>query len=123
MDRTHPTRTLNGLKYLFARLKTNGKIVLFPEGTYFKDFVGPGKTRLIQMVLTFQSGARIPILFLPVGIRYEGKGVLEKETNYSDGLTAISTGKIRSAGSDSSGNAGDEPFKPITSGLKISSKA
>jgi len=72
LDRTHPTRTLNGLKYLFARLKTNGKIVLFPEGTYFKNLVGPGKTRLIQMVLTFQSGARSPILFLPVGIRYEG---------------------------------------------------
>lgn len=89
LDRTHPTRTLNGLKYLFARLRTKGKIVVFPEGTYFKNYVGPGKARLIQMVLTLQSGSRNPVLFLPVGIRYKGKVFWRKKVTIRTGLPLL----------------------------------
>lgn len=46
------------------------KVVIFPEGTYFRDGVGSGKSRLLQMVLKLQPELNCPIPFVPVGIRY-----------------------------------------------------
>ena len=75
LDRNHPIRTLTSFRCLLARLNGAEKAVLFPEGTYVRGKVGPGKSRLIRMILGFQeeSGRRIP--FIPMGIRYgERKG-------------------------------------------------
>jgi 1-acyl-sn-glycerol-3-phosphate acyltransferase len=73
LDREQSIRTLNSFKYLLSRLKAAEKIVIFPEGTYFRGAVGSGKSRLVRMILRFQtkSGQRIP--FIPVGIRYGGR--------------------------------------------------
>lgn len=70
LDRERSVRTLNSIRYLLSRLKAAEKVVIFPEGTYFRDVVGAGKNRLVKMILRFQSvlGERIP--FVPVGIRY-----------------------------------------------------
>jgi 1-acyl-sn-glycerol-3-phosphate acyltransferase len=46
------------------------KIVIFPEGTYFRGVVGLGKNRFIQMILQFQSQLGGKISFVPVGIQY-----------------------------------------------------
>ena len=51
-------------------MRAGEKIVIFPEGTYFRDGVGSGKSRLLQMVLRFQSELNHQIPFVPVGIRY-----------------------------------------------------
>jgi 1-acyl-sn-glycerol-3-phosphate acyltransferase len=70
VDRKRTVRTLRSFRYLLPLLRSGEKIVIFPEGTYCRGGVGSGKTRLIEMVLKFQSklGYRIP--FIPVGIRY-----------------------------------------------------
>jgi 1-acyl-sn-glycerol-3-phosphate acyltransferase len=70
VDRKQSIRTLDSFKTLISLLRAGEKIVIFPEGTYFRNGVGSGKSRLLQMVLRFQSelGYRIP--FIPVGIRY-----------------------------------------------------
>jgi len=70
LDRDRSINTLTSFRYLFSRLRAAEKIVIFPEGTYFRDRVGSGKSRLIRMILRFQSKWKKRIPFIPVGIRY-----------------------------------------------------
>jgi 1-acyl-sn-glycerol-3-phosphate acyltransferase len=75
LDRDRTIRTFSSVKYLRSSLKADEKVVLFPEGTYVRGAVGPGKNRLIRMILGVQSELRRPIPFIPMGIRYgERKG-------------------------------------------------
>ena len=75
IDREVSIRTLTSIRDLLSRLKEKERVVLFPEGTYVRGVVGTGKSRLIQMILSFQSELKQQIPFVPVGIRYEkGKG-------------------------------------------------
>jgi len=48
-------------------------MVIFPEGTYYRETVGKGKSRLIKMILKFQEEEQMPkpIPFIPVGINYQ----------------------------------------------------
>jgi len=70
VDRKQSIRTLDSFKVLVSFLRAGEKIVIFPEGTYIRNGVGSGKSRLLQMILKFQSELRYPIPFIPVGIRY-----------------------------------------------------
>ena len=55
VDRQQTIRTLNSFKSLVSLLKADEKIVIFPEGTYFRNGMGSGKSRLLQMILSFQD--------------------------------------------------------------------
>jgi len=70
VDRKQSIRTLDSFKVLVSLLRAGEKIVIFPEGTYIRNGVGSGKSRLLQMILKFQSELGYPIPFIPVGIRY-----------------------------------------------------
>jgi len=73
VDREQSIRTLDSFKILVSLLKAGEKIVIFPEGTYVRNGVGSGKSRLLQMILRFQSELGYVIPFVPVGIRYGGR--------------------------------------------------
>ncbi len=70
VDRKQSIRTLDSFKVLVSLLRAGEKIVIFPEGKYIRNGVGSGKSRLLQMILKFQSELGYPIPFIPVGIRY-----------------------------------------------------
>jgi 1-acyl-sn-glycerol-3-phosphate acyltransferase len=70
VDRIQSIRTLDSFRTLASLLRVGEKIVIFPEGTYFRNEVGSGKSRLLQMILRFQLELGYPIPFIPVGIRY-----------------------------------------------------
>jgi 1-acyl-sn-glycerol-3-phosphate acyltransferase len=70
VDRERSIRTLDTFKNLVSLLRAGEKVVIFPEGTYFRNGVGSGKSRLLQMILRFQSELGNSIPFVPVGIRY-----------------------------------------------------
>jgi 1-acyl-sn-glycerol-3-phosphate acyltransferase len=70
VDRRQSIRTLDSFKVLVSLLRAGEKIVIFPEGRYIRNGVGSGKSRLLQMILKFQSELGYPIPFIPVGIRY-----------------------------------------------------
>jgi len=75
IDRESSIRTLASIRDLLFRLKEKERVVIFPEGTYVQDIVGTGKSRLIKMIVGFQSELRQRIPFVPMGIRYgERKG-------------------------------------------------
>jgi 1-acyl-sn-glycerol-3-phosphate acyltransferase len=70
LDRERSIRTLTSFRFLLSRLKAAEKVVIFPEGTYFRGVVGSGKNRLVQMILKSQPELRQRIAFIPMGIRY-----------------------------------------------------
>ncbi|MGQ9508713.1 MAG: lysophospholipid acyltransferase family protein [Thermodesulfobacteriota bacterium] len=79
IDRKQTLHTLNSFKYLLSLLKLGEKIVIFPEGTYYREGVGRGKSRLLQMILKFQEESNQKIPFLPVGVRYGKRKGLRRE--------------------------------------------
>jgi len=70
VDRKQSIRTLDSFRTLVSLLRAGEKIVIFPEGTYFRNEMGSGKSRLLQMILRFQLELGYAIPFIPVGIRY-----------------------------------------------------
>ncbi len=71
VDRRRPRATLSSFKRLLPLLQEGAFVVLFPEGTYVWGRVGPGKHRLIQMLLKFQRrDGPGPLSFVPVGVSY-----------------------------------------------------
>jgi 1-acyl-sn-glycerol-3-phosphate acyltransferase len=71
VDRRRPRATLSSFRGLLPLLQRRAFIVLFPEGTYVRGQVGPGKHRLIQMLLRLQGRDGLELLpFVPVGITY-----------------------------------------------------
>jgi 1-acyl-sn-glycerol-3-phosphate acyltransferase len=74
LDRKNPLKSLETFRSLLPLLKGKSFLVLFPEGTYFPGTMGPGKWRLIQMILNLQVKRTLPPLpFIPVGIGYSSK--------------------------------------------------
>jgi len=72
VDRKNPRATLSSFKRLLPLLANRAFIVLFPEGTYVVGRVGPGKHRLIQLLLKLQGQNGLsPLPFVPVGVIYE----------------------------------------------------
>jgi 1-acyl-sn-glycerol-3-phosphate acyltransferase len=72
VDRQNPRATLSSFRRLLPLLTKGAFIVVFPEGTYVKGRVGPGKHRLIQLLLKLQGHEALGFLpFIPVGVAYE----------------------------------------------------
>jgi 1-acyl-sn-glycerol-3-phosphate acyltransferase len=72
VDRASPIRSLATFRELVLLLRREAFLVLFPEGTYYPGAMGPGKWRLVQMILRFQQKQSFPAVpFFPVGIAYE----------------------------------------------------
>jgi 1-acyl-sn-glycerol-3-phosphate acyltransferase len=78
VDRRAPLKSLSTFRSLVPLVRGESFLVLFPEGTYFPNAMGPAKWRLVRMILSFQQRQTLPTLsFLPVGLRYQtppGKG-------------------------------------------------
>jgi 1-acyl-sn-glycerol-3-phosphate acyltransferase len=75
VDRNNPRATLSSFKRLLPLLLAGEFIVLFPEGTYFVNCIGPGKHRLIQLLLKLQHQDGLGFLpFVPAGVAYEPRG-------------------------------------------------
>lgn len=72
VNRADPRATLSSFRQLLPLLKNRAYLVLFPEGTYVPGRVGPGKHRLIQLLLKLQGeNGLAPLPFVPVGLSYQ----------------------------------------------------
>jgi len=90
VDRSRPRATLSSFKRLTPLLEERAFLVVFLEGTYFRGSVGPGKHRLIQMLLKLQNRDGLGTLpFLPVGLSYRpGRLGFEVEVKVGPALRA-----------------------------------
>jgi 1-acyl-sn-glycerol-3-phosphate acyltransferase len=100
LDRRNPLRSLNTFRSLLPLIQGKSFLVLFPEGTYFPGTVGPGKWRLIQMILRLQQKKALPLIpFVPIGIHYASqkkKGPGKVEISIGPALTETNPGQAES---------------------------
>jgi 1-acyl-sn-glycerol-3-phosphate acyltransferase len=69
LNRSRPIESRQSLRFVQELLGKGEGVVVFPEGTYYKNRVGPGHVGLIRMIM---SHSKAP--FIPTGVRYEARG-------------------------------------------------
>ena len=69
LNRQRPLESRRFLQAAIAFLRKGEGIVIFPEGTYYRDKMGPGQTGMVKFVL-----ARLELPLIPVGIAYIAGG-------------------------------------------------
>ncbi|MBS1237257.1 MAG: phospholipid/glycerol acyltransferase [Deltaproteobacteria bacterium] len=70
LDRRRPLASRNSIKAIVRLLQGRAGVVVFPEGTYYKNAMGSGHVGLIRLIRS-----RMDLPFIPAGIRYSGRGV------------------------------------------------
>ena len=68
LNRQRPIESRASLSATIEALRQGEGLVVFPEGTYYRDHMGPARLGLVKYLAT-HSDSR----FIPVGIRYEEK--------------------------------------------------
>ncbi|MCP4682888.1 MAG: 1-acyl-sn-glycerol-3-phosphate acyltransferase [Desulfobacterales bacterium] len=69
LNRQRPLESRRSIGRLIELLKKGEGIVIFPEGTYYKNKIGPGHVGMIRLILS-----RFSLPFVPVGIKYSQEG-------------------------------------------------
>jgi len=69
INRDRPLESRRSLKKIIEHLRKEEGVVVFPEGTYFRDQMGPGHAGIVRLILS-----RLTLPFIPVGISYSGDG-------------------------------------------------
>lgn len=65
LNRQRPLESRRFLQTTIALLEKGEGVVIFPEGTYYRDKMGPGQIGMVKFVLS-----RLKLPFIPVGINY-----------------------------------------------------
>ena len=66
LNRERPLESRRHLREMLGVMNAGEGVVVFPEGTYYPQRVGPGQVGLVRLILS-----RVNLPFIPVGIRYE----------------------------------------------------
>ena len=69
LNRSRPMESRQSLRVVQELLGEGEGVVVFPEGTYYRNRMGPGHVGLIRMIM---SRSKVP--FIPTGVRYEARG-------------------------------------------------
>ena len=69
LNRSRPMESRQSLRVVQELLGEGEGVVVFPEGTYYGNRMGPGHVGLIRMIM---SCSKVP--FIPTGVRYEASG-------------------------------------------------
>ncbi|MBN1832129.1 MAG: 1-acyl-sn-glycerol-3-phosphate acyltransferase [Deltaproteobacteria bacterium] len=70
LNRSRLMESRQSLRFIQELLGEEGEgLVVFPEGTYYRNRMGPGHVGLIRMIM---SRSKVP--FIPTGVRYEARG-------------------------------------------------
>jgi len=86
LNRQRPLESRHSLKSLISLLREGEGAVVFPEGTYYSNKMGPGHVGMVRLILS-----RVTLPFIPVGVRYSRKGFRTLvQVNYGEPLYAES---------------------------------
>jgi 1-acyl-sn-glycerol-3-phosphate acyltransferase len=69
LNRQRPLKSRQALQAMIEFLKHGEGIVVFPEGTYYRNKMGPGHVGVVRLILS-----RLSLPFIPVGVNYSVKG-------------------------------------------------
>jgi 1-acyl-sn-glycerol-3-phosphate acyltransferase len=70
LNRQRPLESRRFLQATIELLEKGEGVVIFPEGTYYRNKMGPGQTGMVRFVLS-----RLNLPFIPVGINYAASGL------------------------------------------------
>jgi len=70
LNRQRPLESRQSLKVMIKFLIKGEGVVVFPEGTYYRNKIGPAHAGIVRFILS-----RFSIPFIPVGMNYSGKGI------------------------------------------------
>jgi len=70
LNRQRPLESRQSLKAMIEFIKEGEGVVVFPEGTYYRNKIGSAHAGIVRFVLS-----RFSIPFIPVGMNYSGKGI------------------------------------------------
>jgi len=68
LNRQRPLESRQSLQAMIEFLKHGEGIVVFPEGTYYRNKMGPGHVGIVRLILF-----RFSLPFIPVGMNYSAK--------------------------------------------------
>ena len=69
LNRERPIESRKFLRAMIEILKGGEGLVVFPEGTYYRDRMGPAHVGVVRLILS-----HLELPFIPVGIQYVRKG-------------------------------------------------
>lgn len=69
INRQRPLESRGFLQTTVKLLEKGEGLVIFPEGTYYRNKMGPGQTGMVRFV-----SSRLALPFIPVGINYSSPG-------------------------------------------------
>lgn len=69
LNRQRPVASRRSLGAIIEYLKRGEGVVVFPEGTYYRNKMGPGRHGILRLV-----SSRVALPYIPVGIHYSEGG-------------------------------------------------
>ena len=66
LNRQQPLKSRGSIRTMIELLKNGEAVVIFPEGTYYKNRMGPGKSGMLRLIIS-----RMAFPLIPVGVHYE----------------------------------------------------
>jgi len=70
LNRQRPLESRQSLRTIIEFLKKGEGLVIFPEGTYYRNTIGFAHTGVVRFILS-----RFSMPIIPVGVSYLGKGI------------------------------------------------
>ncbi len=69
LNRQKPLKSREAIRAMIHFLNQGEGVVVFPEGTYYPNRMGPGKGGILKLIIS-----RLALPLIPVGIRYRKEG-------------------------------------------------
>jgi 1-acyl-sn-glycerol-3-phosphate acyltransferase len=80
LNRQRPIESRHSIRSVIEVLRKGEGVVVFPEGTYYRNKMGPGQLGMVRYILS-----RLFLPFVPVGINYSRKGLrTEAQINFGE---------------------------------------
>jgi len=65
LNREEPMKSRASIRAMMAFLKNGEGVVIFPEGTYYRNRMGPGKSGMLRLIVS-----RMSFPLIPAGVHY-----------------------------------------------------
>lgn len=66
LNREQPMKSRRSIKAMMEFLKGGEGVVIFPEGTYYENTMGPGKSGMLRLIIS-----RLSFPLIPAGVHYK----------------------------------------------------
>jgi 1-acyl-sn-glycerol-3-phosphate acyltransferase len=70
LNRQRPIESRRSIQAVIECLSSSEGVAVFPEGTYYRNKMGPGRAGIVKLLLS-----RFDLPFIPVGINYSPMGL------------------------------------------------